>query len=84
MKKICFSTLQLSGRTYSYSLPDMAEAHKQSFFKFLNQGLLEELEKIFPIYLKHGRVQVFLEPKSVTFQAPKLTLKEAFFTKNNI
>jgi DNA-directed RNA polymerase subunit beta len=81
MKKICFSTLQLSGRTYSYSLPDMAEAHKQSFFKFLNQGLLEELEKIFPIYLKHGRVQVFLEPKSVTFQAPKLTLKEAFLQR---
>ena len=61
MRKVCFTTLQVSGRTYSYSLPDMAEAHRQSFFKFLNQGLLEELEQIFPIYLNKGKIQVILD-----------------------
>ena len=81
MRKICFSTLQVSGRTYSYSLPDMAEAHKQSFFKFLNQGLTEELQQVFPIYLDKGRIQIVLEPESLTFEAPKLTLKEAFLQR---
>ena len=73
MKRFCFNTLQVSGRTYSYSLPDMAEAHRQSFFKFLNQGLLEELEQIFPIYINKGKIQVILDPKSLVFEAPKLT-----------
>lgn len=81
MKRFCFNTLQVSGRTYSYSLPDMAEAHRQSFFKFLNQGLLEELEQIFPIYLNKGKIQVILDPKSLVFEAPKLTIKEAFLQR---
>ena len=81
MRKVCFTTLQVSGRTYSYSLPDMAEAHRQSFFKFLNQGLLEELEQIFPIYLNKGKIQVILEPDSLVFEAPKLTIKEAFLQR---
>ena len=89
MKRFCFNTLQVSGRTYSYSLPDMAEAHRQSFFKFLNQGLLEELEQIFPIYLNKGKIQVILDPKSLVFEAPKLTIKDSlkqttlYLNKNN-
>nr|UQK95304.1 RNA polymerase beta subunit [Chloropicon mariensis] len=81
MRRFCFNTLQVSGRTYSYSLPDMAEAHRQSFFKFLNQGLLEELQQIFPIYLQKGKIQVILEPNSLMFEAPKLTIKEAFLQR---
>ena len=61
MKRFCFNTLQVSGRTYQYSLPDMAEAHRQSFFKFLNQGLVQELEQIFPIYLQKGKIQVNID-----------------------
>ena len=59
-----------------YSLPDMAEAHKQSFFRFLNQGILEELEHIFPIYVQKGKIQLILNTKSLRFEAPKITLKE--------
>ena len=64
-----------------YSLPDMAEAHKQSFFRFLNQGILEELEHIFPIYVQKGKIQLILNTKSLRFEAPKITLKEAFLKR---
>ncbi len=73
--------MQVSGRTYQYSLPDMAEAHRQSFFKFLNQGLVQELEQIFPIYLQKGKIQVNIDPDSIVFEAPKLTIKEAFLQR---
>ena len=81
MKRFCLNTLQASGRTYSYSLPDMAEAHRQSFFRFLNQGLVSELEQVFPVYLNKGKIQVILDTNSFVFESPKLTIKEAFLQR---
>nr|YP_009646494.1 beta subunit of RNA polymerase [Chloropicon maureeniae]QBX98213.1 beta subunit of RNA polymerase [Chloropicon maureeniae] len=66
-----------------YSLPDMAEAHRQSFFRFLNHNLKEELEQIFPLYLQKGRIQVILHSKSLHFEAPDLSLKNAFIQRTS-
>ena len=67
MKKFCLSISKVSNSTYYHSLPDMAEAHKQSFFRFLSKGLEQELSQHFPIFLNKGRVQVILERKSFRF-----------------
>ena len=82
MKKFCLSISKVSNSTYYHSLPDMAEAHKQSFFRFLSKGLEQELSQHFPIFLNKGRVQVILERKSFRFKAPSITLKNAYLKRS--
>lgn len=62
--------------TCSY-MPDLVQIQRDSFFRFLKYGLIEELNAFSPIVDYTGRLEFHILTKNIRFRAPKHTVSSA-------
>lgn len=55
-----------------FETPDYLENQRKSFEKFLNEGIEEALEQIYPIKSNNGKIEIqFIKSKKIRIQKPK-------------
>ena len=62
--------------TCSY-MPDLVQIQRDSYFRFLKHGLIEELESFSPIIDFSGRLEFHILTQDIKFRHPKHTLSTA-------
>ena len=62
--------------TCSY-MPDLVQIQRDSYFRFLKYGLIEELNAFSPIVDYTGRLEFHIITKNIKFRAPKNTLSSS-------
>jgi len=58
-------------------MPDLVQIQRDSFFRFLKYGLIEELNAFSPIVDYTGRLEFHILTKNIRFRAPKYTVAGA-------
>ena len=68
----------------SFFIPDFIEMQQKSFFHFIEVGILEEFQKMGPIFAKAGDIQILFYPTRYLFTPPEDTIKKAILRGKNI
>lgn len=68
---------RLKLKTTSSYMPDLVQIQRDSFFRFLKYGLVEELNAFSPIVDYTGRLEFHILTKNIKFRAPKHTVSSA-------
>ena len=55
---------------------DLTEIQKKSYKKFLDEGIVEVFENIFPITSTNGRIRIEFQPKTLRIETPEDEYKE--------
>nr|YP_007476288.1 RNA polymerase subunit beta [Diacronema lutheri]YP_009863809.1 RNA polymerase beta-subunit [Pavlova sp. NIVA-4/92]AGE93786.1 RNA polymerase subunit beta [Diacronema lutheri]QKE31140.1 RNA polymerase beta-subunit [Pavlova sp. NIVA-4/92] len=58
-------------------MPDLVQIQRDSYFRFLKSGLVEELNAFSPIIDYTGRLEFHILTKNIKFRSPKYTLSSA-------
>lgn len=61
---------------FRYFIPDLVEIQRQSFFYFLEKGILEEFKKRNPITNLKKDIELFFYPENYKLTKPKYTIEE--------
>ena len=61
----------------SFFIPDFIEMQQKSFFHFIEVGIIEEFQKLGPIFAKAGDIQILFYPTRYLFTPPEDTIKKA-------
>lgn len=61
----------------SFFVPDFIEMQQKSFFQFIEVGIIEEFQKMGPIFAKAGDIQILFYPTRYLFTPPEDTIKKA-------
>ena len=68
---------KLKLNTTCSNMPDLVQIQRDSFFRFLKYGLIEELNAFSPIVDYTGRLEFHILTKNIRFRAPKYTVAGA-------
>ena len=68
---------RVTNERISFLLPDLIEIQRNSFYEFLETGIIEEFSKINPVLLNSGEICVVFYPKEYQFTSPPFSIREA-------
>nr|YP_009237949.1 RNA polymerase beta subunit [Pseudomuriella schumacherensis]AMO01375.1 RNA polymerase beta subunit [Pseudomuriella schumacherensis] len=68
---------------HRFFIPDLMEIQRQSFFSFLEKGIIEEISKRNPITNVEKDIEIFFYPEYYQLSMPHYTINQAMFQQKS-